>query len=437
MAEKRVSNKKRRANLLLAILSVILAMLLWLVLSITALSEIQVTLREVPIDFSLENSFADLNGLSVINQDIEAVSVSFTGQRDRIGNYTADDLRVSLDLNTVRASGSYDLPLVVTSVHGDQIENIEIAPKRTVHVEFDRYASKTFTVDSTTLKLDLSNVKAASGYVIDEEEILITPAQVTISGLQDYIDQVTDCVIYFDDSMRLSESANLSTANVRLMNGNKVFENEGAQITFDTENFDVYIPVYITKNVPLRIAIQSYSDAIDISGIEYALSQESILVRSQDPKVANVEDISVGTISLRDIHPGYVDTFTIPRNSNYENISGVDEVEVRFDLEGYAEKVVSLRNSQIHLINTSSEYNVTVEANRINVTLVGPAEVLEEIDPASVVAQIDLLDYDLYTSQRFLYVTVYVPGHPDVWAAGVVQVIAQIEPVESTDGAEE
>ena len=433
MAEKRVSNKKRRANVLLAILSIILAMLLWLVLSITALSEIQVTLREVPIDFSLENSFADLNGLSVISQDIESVSVSFTGQRDRIGNYTAADLRVSLDLNTVRASGSYDLPLVVTSVHGDQIENIEIAPKKTVHVEFDRYSSQIFTLDSTTLKLDLSNVKAASGHVIDEEEIVINPQQVRISGLQDYIDQVTECVIYFDDPITLSESANLSTANIRLMNGNTVFEFENDNITFDTVDFDVYVPVYITKNVPLRAAIQSYSDEIDISGIAYTLSQDSILVRSQDPKVANVEDISVGTISLRDIRPGYVDTFTIPRNSNYENISGVDEVEVRFDLEGYAEKVVTLRNSQIHLINTSSEYNVTVEANRINVTLVGPADVLEEIDPASVVAQIDLLDYDLYTSQRFLYVTVYVPGHPDVWATGVVQVIAQIEAVEPTD----
>ena len=432
MAEKRVSNKKRRANILLAILSIILAMILWLVLSVTALSEIQVTLRDVPIDFSLENSFADLYGLSVINRDLESVSVSFTGQRDRIGNYTADDLRVSLDLNTVRASGSYDLPLVVTSVNGDQIENIEIAPKRTVHVEFDLYASKTFTVDSTTLRLDLGNIKAARGYVIDEEEIIISPERVTISGLQDYIDQVTECVIYFEEAVQLNESADLSTRNVRLMSGNSVFEND--QVTFDVDSFDVYIPVYVTKNIPLDVSIQSYSDEIDVNTIPYTFSQDSILVRSQNStKIEDIENITLGIIPLRNIRPGYVTTFNIARSSYYENISGVDNIDVIFDLEGYAERSITITNSQMHIVNPSSAYNVIIESDRINVTLVGPQEVIEQIDPSNVVAQINLLDFDLSTGPRFFDATVYVPGYSNVWSCGDAKVYAQVEPVEQVD----
>lgn len=436
MAEKRVSNKKRRANIILAALSVLLAMVLWLVLSITALSEIQVTVRDVPIDFSLENSYADLNGLSVISQDLENVSVSFTGQRDRIGNYSADDIRVSLDLNTVRASGSYDLPLVVTSVHGDQIENIEIAPKKTVHVEFDRYGFKTLTVDSTTLKLDMSNITAAAGYVIDEEEIVISPSQVTISGPQDIIDHVTSCVISFDGSMRLSESLNSSTQAVTLYSGNDVFENPGVML--ETERFDVYIPVYVTKTLPLDVSIQSYSDEIDISTIPYTFSQDSILVRSENSaKIEDVENITLGIIPLREIRPGYVTSFTIARSSYYENISGVEEIDVIFDLENYAERTMTITNSQIHLVNPSSAFNVITETDRLNITLVGPAEVIYQIDPSNIVAQINLLDYDLATGPRFFNATVYVPGYPNVWCYGEAKVFAQVEPVEQTEPTEE
>lgn len=431
MAEKRVKNKKRRANIGLAVLSIILAMALWLILSVTTLSEIQVTLRDVPIDFSLENSYAELNGLSVISRDLENISVSFTGQRDRIGNYTADDIRVSLDLNTVRTSGSYDLPLIVESVNGDQIENIEIAPRRTVHVEFDRFNYKTLTVDNGSLRLDLSNIRAAEGYVIDEEEIAITPSEVILYGPQDYLDQVTSCVISFVNEMRLSESINASTTNIKLYSNNAVFDNP--RVSLESDLFNVLIPVYRTKSVPLKVAIQSYSDEIDVSGIEYTLSTDSILVRSQTIDPDTLEDITIGTISLRDIRPGFVETLTIGRDSHYDNISGIDEVEVRFDLDGYIEKTLTLTNSQILQINRSSEYNVIIETDRMQVTLVGPAEELEALDASSVVAQINLLDYTLYTGPRFFNTTVYVPGHPDIWSVGIAQVYAQVEPVQQED----
>ena len=415
-------------------LSVVLAMLLWLVLSITTLSEIQVTLRDVPIDFSLDNSYADLSGLSVMSRDLETVSVSFTGQRDRIGNYSADDLRVSLDLNTVRASGSYDLPLVVTSKNGDQIDNIEIVPKRTVHVEFDHFAFTTFNTNARTLSLDLGNVRAADGHIIDENEIVITPSQITISGPQDIINQVTGCVISFDESMRLSESRTLNSAKVTLYSNDAVFENE--QVTLDTTSFSVYVPVYIAKTLPLSVTIQPYTEEIDASSIPYTINPDSLLVRSQNASIDNINELSLGIINLQDIYPGYVKTVNIERNSNYENISGYDTVDVIFDLEGYVERSVTLKNSQIHLVNIPSDYQVIAETNRLNITLVGTEEDLAMIDPSIVVAQVDLLDWQLSVGQQFFVATIYVPGYPRVWCHGTNQILAQVDQVTKSQNEE-
>ncbi len=439
MAEKRTKNKARRDNLLTLIASVLVAIAAWLVLSLTAFSDLSVTLRDVPIDFSLEGTYADLLGLSVVDNDISAVNVSFVGQRDSVGNYTADDIKVTLDLNNVRTSGTYDIPLVVTSVNGDQLDNIEIGPQRTVHIEFDRYDKRTLSVADGTLTLDLSNISAAPGYVIDEEEVEITPSEIVISGPQDYIDQVTSCVISFDSGRTLSESANISTPSFKLYSNNAVFENP--KVSAEEDSFGVYIPVYLTKRLPLDITITTYSDNVDVSSIPYTLSEDSILVRSQNAGIDRIDNIGLGYVDVRNIRPGTVQTFWIPLNSYYENISGIDKVSVNFDLEGYAEKNLTLTNSQIFAINGSSDYKVTVETNRISVTVVGPEEVLDAIDPLNFVAEIDLIDYNLEDlaagQERLMNLSIYAPGYSNVWAIGSYQAFVRITPAEQTDAQTE
>ncbi len=438
MAEKKARAKKtkstRAENLVIMIFSALIAVTAWVTLSITAFSDITITLKDVPIDFSLEGSYADLSGLSVVDRDIETVNISFIGQRESVGNYTNDDIAVTLDLNNVRTSGTYDIPLVVTSVHGDRMDDVQIGPQKTVHIEFDRFASKTLSVDSRTLTLNMDNITARSGFVIDPEEITITPSQVTISGPQDYIDQVTGCVISFDGSLRLNASENSSTSNVTLYSGEAVFENP--RVSLDTSLFNVYIPVYMMKTLPLTLTIQNYSDKIDTSGIEYSLSENSITVRSQNPDVDKITSVSLGYADLRNIRPGAVMTYGIPLNSYYENISGVDLVQASFDLEGYAERNITIPNSQIHVVNASSDYAVTIQTDRLNVTVVGPEDVLNQIDASSFVAEIDLLEYNISAGPRIFSASVYAPGYSNVWALGINQVYANIDPAESVDANE-
>lgn len=432
MAERKTKSSVRRQNFLTMLLSVVIAVLAWLVLSMTFFSDIQKTLRDVPIDFSLEGSYADILGLTVVKSDIESVNVSFEGQRGSVGNYNADDIRVSLDLNNVRASGAYDIPLVVESVNGDQITNIEIGPQKTVHIEFDRIATRTLSVESGTLMADMSNINAVEGYIIADEEIQISPSHISISGPQDIIDQITSCVISFSDAKRLISTAQLKTNSINMYSGNMIFQNPGVSI--DTDEFEVIVPVYISKEMPLTLTIQNYTDNIDTSDIEYTMSEKTVLIRSQNTDINNMESISVGYVDIRNIRPGYISYYNVPVSSYYENISGVESVRVQFDLPGYAEKNITLNNSQIHTINGSSDYNVIIETDRINVTVVGPEDVLDTLDSSNFVAEINLMDYNLSVGQRFFSVTIYAPGYRNVWALGVSnQVLASIEAADVGD----
>ena len=105
MAEKKARPKKtkstRAENLVIMIFSALIAVTAWVTLSITAFSDITVTLKDVPIDFSLEGSYADLSGLSTfITYDIMKEQEEWShGVINRL--YIADENNNYADLDYV------------------------------------------------------------------------------------------------------------------------------------------------------------------------------------------------------------------------------------------------------------------------------------------------------------------------------------------------
>ncbi len=418
---------KRGADIVLVIISVFLAIVLWLILSLTAFPDTTKTLLDVPIDLSLDGSWAQLEGLSIINIDNESANISFTGKRAEISSYTNSDVVLKLNLDNVRGSGSYNVPLTVESVHGDQLTDIRVAPA-SVHIDFDRVATKRFSVEDGTLTVDLENLHAAEGCVIDPSEVEISPSSFEISGPQDYIEQVTSCKLGFEGNLTLSSTQNLNVNQMTFYSSGAVVNDD--VMTKSTEQFTVSVPIYFTKELKPDVTLMSYApDVIDVSTVPYRLTAESILVRSEDSSIQELETVNLGYVDIRFVVPGYVQSFQVAENSHYTNISGIDEIKACFDLEGYTTKTITLSSSQIMLLNPPAGYNFYIEQDKLRVTVVGPEELLDTLDASNFVGQIDLLDYNASTGERFLNVSVFAPGHPNVWTTGNVQILGSFNPV--------
>ncbi|MCD8107894.1 MAG: hypothetical protein LUE20_08060 [Oscillospiraceae bacterium] len=439
MAEKKTTEKTaqktkffKSGNFYLMLFSIVLAFVIWIIMSLTVFPETTITLKDVPIDFSLDGSYADVAGISVMKTSVDTVNVVISGERYLIGDYTADDIHVTVNVDAVRATGSYELSLVVTSVSGDTIEVEQIEPS-TVKVDFDYMVSKTYSVEDGTLVADVSNLTAADGYIIDEDEITISPSTIELYGPQDYIDQITSVAVKIDNSAIIQSTMTSNLNSVILYRGNDEFTSE--DVTIDNESFEVTVPVYLLRTIPLDITLTSNVDSFDLSSIAYSINPSSITVRSQNENVNSITNINLDYISVNKITVGSVFSVSIAENANYENISGIDTATVTFDLEGYAEKVVTVSNSQIYILNSTDDKLVTVEQAQIqNVILVGPEDVLEQISSSDVVAEIDMLDYANTTSSyTIMDLTIYVPGYDNVWSYGTYRVYVSIENVETED----
>ena len=416
-------------NLFMLIISVVSAFILWIVLSLTAFPETTVVLREVPIDYSLDGSYADVTGISVLDMSDTTANVRINGQRYLIGDYSNDDIHIGINLDTVRAPGVYDLPLVVTSTNGDAIDVDTIEPS-TVKVEFDYMITKSFSVADGTLTADISNISAADGYIVDPAEVIIEPSVVEIYGPRDYVNQVTSCEIKVQSGATVMTTLQTSNTAVTLYNGENVVND--SKISVQSENgFALTIPVYMRKDMKLDVEIQTYFDQFDISSLKYTINPSEITVRSQSDRISNIDEITLGYVDLRSLDIRSNIILPINNTDYYTNISGYDTATVTFDFENYSTKTLTINNSQIYPINVPNGYQVDVETDRINnIKVIGPSEIIEQIDSKDLIAQIDMLDYNITEGFRMYTVTVYLPMYNNCWCCGTYQVACNVQQVD-------
>lgn len=416
-------------NLFMLIISVVSAFILWIVLSLTAFPETTVVLREVPIDYSLDGSYADVTGISVLDMSDTTANVRINGQRYLIGDYSNDDIHIGINLDTVRAPGVYDLPLVVTSTNGDAIDVDTIEPS-TVKVEFDYMITKSFSVADGTLTADISNISAADGYIVDPTEVIIEPSVVEIYGPRDYVNQVTSCEVKVQSGATVMTTLQTSNTSVTLYNGENIVND--SKISVQSENgFALTIPVYMRKDMKLDVEIQTYFDQFDISSLKYTINPSEITVRSQSDRISNIDEITLGYVDLRSLDISSNIILPINNTDYYTNISGYDTATVTFDFENYSTKTLTINNSQIYPINVPNGYQVDVETDRINnIKVIGPSEIIEQIDSKDLIAQIDMLDYNITEGFRMYTVTVYLPMYNNCWCCGTYQVACNVQQVD-------
>lgn len=408
--------KSLNNDFMLKIYAIILAILIWFLISVTLFPEITKSIENIPVTISLQGTTAEANMLKAFNYETENINVKIKGMRYEIGNYTSNDLTARLVLDVVNKPGKYDLKIAVTSKDGHNISIESNLP--TISVIFDEVASK--TVDVIGRAPDL---KVNSGFTI--EEPICTPSSITVTGPKTEIDKIDRCVVTANNSDVLSESFITSSDQIAFYDGTSIIDIN--LLSLNETNISIEIPVYMRKTLPLKVEILNAPTRFDISSLKYTLSNDEIDIAAPNGTINDVAEILLGNIDLRKIDLGSVFELPIELQSGYKNLSGFETVTVTFDDEGLSSKIISIDNSQINVINRPVNYNVSVQTVGIsNIKLIGPKNIIDNITSADVVAQVNLLNENISESTYSLPCRIYCEDYPTVWAYDIYNVALKV-----------
>ena len=404
------------------VLSALLAVALWVVITTVVQPGTAITLSGVPVDYNYDASVYTSRGLSIVQAPSKTVNLTVSGDGYTIGQLRAEDFVVYPDCSSVRSSGTKTLQLRVRCINSAVAGNISVSianTDSTVDIVFDVVEEKTLPVQVNTRYLTIED-----GYIL--YSTAASNETVTLTGPSSELADVASCTAEVSYNDPLNDSVTVDT-HLRFYN------ESGHELTFDYVTLDhdtveVTLTVYKTAQLPVNVRFVNTPPNFDDSVLIYSLSQTELRVAGPADVVDNLSELAVGTIDLSTFALDKVYEMPITLPSGLVSLDNVDTVTVSFNCSAMATKTLNIPAENIEVINLPSTYQLTVESDRLmNVTLCGPASVLESLTANQVVAQIDADDFAVSLGQQNIACSIYVPADGRIFVLGSYTVPCRIE----------
>ena len=288
-----------------------------------------------------------------------------------------------------------------------------------VDVMFDVVEEKTLPVTVTTNYLTISD-----GYILYSTEV--SKDMVTLSGPSSELDKVTTCTAEVTYSGELDSSVTLATPL-------RFYTSGGTEVNFEyTEleesSVDVTLQVYKMATLPVNVSFINAPRDFDESVLVYELSRKQLKVAGPAEKIDALSTLSIGTIDLSTFTLNKVYELPIELPSDIYLLDNISTITLSFDCSGLETKTMNLPSSCVQVVNLPSTYQLTVETERLmNVTLCGPAGLLDTLVPEQVVIEIDADDFYVAAGQQNIACRLYVPSNGKIFALGSYVIQCKIE----------
>lgn len=424
---KKFKEKQLQNNFTLAILSILIATALWLVISMSQYPDKLKTIAHVPLSTDISGTVAGSNGFSVISSDVSEVTVELVGSRTRVGNLTNENLEAYIDADSVTSAGTRTLTIKIRSTSDINYEIKSVEPS-SVTVVFDKIDTREYPVYA-----QIPNVSSVDGKAIDQDDITCEPSVVRITGPSAQLDKISKCYAVSNKELSIDSTYVLSSDEIQLFTDDNAIIDKSS-LKFSDMGFNITIPVRTQKEVGLYVSIVDAPNNFDTDIINFNLSADTIVLATNNSKTEIPSTLDIGKISLSELKPGFSKTFSISNRlegSEYENISNLETVTVTFNDSDFTETSLILDNSRINISNKpdSANYDYSVLTQRMDITVVGPEDVLEDITPMDIIADVDLLNANITTDSFNWNATFSCPKYKNVWVVTNSKVSVQRTPI--------
>lgn len=413
------------------LLSLLAALVVWFAIVVNVYPQTPLRFYSIPVEVELKGTTAEANGLSVVDIDVESVNAELVGARSQIGRLTTEDLIASVDVDSVNTAGEYTLPLTIRAENGIGF-NVDAISPATATVRFDKIETRPFDVTPS-----YPNIVVTAGHATDTDDVTCEPSFIEITGPSAQLDEIARVEVYSGKSQELDSSYSFYASEIRL------YTEEGAlldteDLDIPTTDFQISIPVLTQKELQLTYEITGATGDFDLDWLRshLTLSEDSITLAAQTSSaLAKQESWSMGIVSLRDIEPGFSRTFSIDMDEGLINRSGIDQVTMTLDDEDIVTKNFTVSSDNLSITNPGA-YDFNIITRKMEITVAGPKEELDELDVNDICVQADLLNYNAeQQGASFSWtpvITFYDQKH--LWAVGSYKIsIDRIDTDSSAD----
>ena len=377
-------------------LSILIALLVWFYANDD--TEIEISVNDVPIEFTNEDTTLADKGLMLLSNEEETIDLKLSMPRSTYFKLDPGKIRIVVDLSSVTTTGKQSITYSVIYPRGprDELLSSSITQKepavRSTTIEIGELFRKNVEIRCKVV----GNV--AEGYIAGTVRML--PETLEVRGQQVDIMQVS----YAQVTLNIENA----TSTVVELLGFELYDFSDQLIRSNRIH-----PVEFVETPGSRL-----------ENVKWALTPIDTITLSGDAStMAAIDEIKLDTLSLADLKAAETFTYDIPLPDGVDNLSGVTSVTLTILFDDIDSLTVDA--TQFGYENLTTERDVTVVTSTLSVTLRGTSTALARVNEENLRVVADLTNVSDADGVYTVPATVYVDGL-DVGAVGSYQVTVRL-----------
>lgn len=413
MKTKKTLNSIFQNNLFVFLLSLVIAVVIWLLVVINVSPQTTRVIQgvKVNIDQTVPSQF----GLEVFGESEFTVDVTVKGKKYQIStaNLSAEDIVVTAVTNNVDSAGFRTLQLKAEPVSENASYTISSISLKTVDVYFDTAKTVEFVIEPEIV---------TNGFPIVEEgyssgDINLSNTTVTITGPSTQVNRVEKVVARYILGEPLTSNMSVETEVMPLDDANK---SDFDYLSMSVDKVVLAIPVLRVKELNTTVTFKNAPDSYAVNPLMFTVSPSreefNILVDDYDKTV----EYSVGTIDFKELSPSS-SIFTFAAENTAVANSDVESFTVEVDMSDFSQEYFTFPSDKVK-VNNPDKNKYEVSGLNKSIVIVGTEEELKSITEDSITVEVDLSGVELTEGQSLTVPAIVTVNSQSCWAFGTYTV---------------
>lgn len=403
--------KKRKGVYLL--LAVLAAVALWFYVDEFGNNggpyETEVVITDIPITFVGEDGLADRGLMLLLDEETDTtLDLTLSGGRRQVVSLGRDDLRVTVNLNSVDRAGIQSLAPTITSTK--------------------RHFSRDM-IDSQSPSITMVNIKELNSKTVEIRcelvgnlaegcsagELVLSQTTLDLRGQAADIDPVAYAKVTLDIGDNANETVTQKLEFSYYDSHDQLVVNPNIRPTVET--VQATLPVFVTKELSLVVDFKE-SAGLRKSNLDYEIKPSTILVSGDASVLNRVDTIVLGEFDLLDLLGSGASSHTYPIMipDGCQNLSGVTRATLEIEFKDMAKNQVI--TDRFAYTNLPDGKQVDILTQELGVTIFGTSEDVAAVTGGDISVEVDLSNYAAASGTYTVPATVRVETSGDIGVTG-------------------
>ncbi|WP_324825243.1 YbbR-like domain-containing protein [Sinanaerobacter sp. ZZT-01] len=361
------------------ILSIVIALLLWIYVIGEVNPTTQHTFTNVPVSLVSMETLTSRN-LAVAGDSEYTVDIVVEGQRADVSKLTMDEVVATADLFGFGKGQSY---IEVSVKVPENVKKIEVRPAR-IPVNIEELVAVSKPVRVTVSGLETGDQEVGN--------IKLKPSEIEVTGAKSQVDSVEYIQATLDATKVLENGSTLQVTAVPIDGDETPVRN----VRLSSEYVEISAKLFGVKTVKLNTKTTGeLAEGYEISSIELP---ETIRIKGSKSVLRNLSEVSTEPIDITDISSNTTQRVKVNLPDGVELANTNKTIEAKIYIRDVVSKEFEYSSDEIQIEGLSEGYEASIQTSPVILKVIGEESAMGLIQKEDFTLSIDLSEADTTTA---------------------------------------